>query len=206
MTAGLPQICEVLAAADPALARAIDAVSLPVVRRRPHGFEGLFRIVVAQQLSVAAAGSIAERCAARLERLEPERVAAADDTTLRECGLSAAKIRCVKAMAEAVLSGGLDFGRVARLDDDDARAALLDLKGVGPWTAAIYLLFAESRMDIWPPKDVALLAAYTAAAGLDERPAMAAFDESAARFAPYRGYAAHLLWTYYGHLKQRPPV
>lgn len=193
-----------LRAADFGLAQALEVIGAPVVRRRPGGFEGLFRIVVEQQLSVESARAILARCQAQLGAPLPETVLAAPEDALRACGLSRPKIGYLRGVAEAVLDERLDLLALGRLPDEDAAAALTAIRGIGPWTAAIYLLFCEGRTDIWPRSDVALLAAYTAAAG-GEKPAMRDFDASAQAWAPHRGTAAHILWTYYAHLKGRVP-
>ena len=194
-----------LSAADPALARAIEVAGPPVVRRRPGGYPGLFRIVTEQQLSVQSAAAILARCEARLPDLEPATVLATSEDELRACGLSRPKVRYLRAVAEAVTSGALDLGALPDLPDEEAARALTAVTGIGPWTAAIYLLFCEGREDVWPRGDVALLAAHAAASGFAAKPAQRDFDDQAARYAPYRGVAAHVLWTYYAHLKGRRP-
>ncbi|WOI54782.1 hypothetical protein [Parvularcula sp. LCG005] len=202
-------LTEALAAlrqADPIMARAIDAIGTPVIRHRPPGYAGLFRIIVEQQVSVASARSIMTRCDTRLgSSLKSQQVLDLTEEDLRKCGLSGPKIRYVRAVAEAEQSGQLNLATLKSLNDRDAAAHLTAIKGVGPWTAGIYLLFCDGRPDIWPSGDVALLAAYCAASGMTVKPPMKQFDEGAARFSPYRGIAAHCLWTYYGKLKGRAP-
>ena len=193
-----------LGAADPALAAAIKAVGAPKWRRRTPGYAGLFRIIVEQQLSVPSAAAILARCEARLPGLDADTVLAADEDALRACGLSGPKIRYVRAAAEAEKSSALDFSGLAAMPDTDAASALTAIKGIGPWTAAIYMLFCEGREDVWPRGDVALLGAYAAASGA-ARPAQRDFDDAAERYAPYRGIAAHVLWAYYAKLKGRAP-
>lgn len=194
-----------LGAADPALARAISAAGPPVVRRRPGGYPGLFRIVTEQQLSVQSAAAILARCEARLPDLRAETVLATPDEALRACGMSRPKVRYLRAVADAVASGALNLDTLPRLPDDEAAATLTAITGIGPWTAAIYMLFCEGREDVWPRGDVALLAAHAAASGFAAKPAQRDFDDQAVRYAPYRGVAAHVLWTYYAHLKGRRP-
>lgn len=198
--------CAALAKKDTALARAIDAIERPHIRQRPGGFEALFRIIVEQQVSVASAQAIWGRCQSGMTAMTPKAALRQGEDGLRGFGLSGPKIRYVLALAEAVAEGALDLDRLASLDDDDASAALQTVKGIGPWTASIYLLFCEGRVDIWPPGDVALLGAYHAARLRGPRPAMKQFDQRAQKWAPYRGLAAHILWTYYAHIRGRTPI
>lgn len=198
--------CAALAKKDTALARAIDAIERPYIRQRPGGFEALFRIIVEQQVSVASAQAIWGRCQAGMKTMTPKAALRQGEDGLRGFGLSGPKIRYVLALAEAVADGDLDLGGLASLGDDEALAALQTVKGIGPWTASIYLLFCEGRVDIWPPGDVALLGAYHAARLRGPRPAMKQFDQRAQKWSPYRGLAAHILWTYYAHIRGRTPI
>ena len=202
--------CAALARKDKALACALQAVERPHVRRRPGGFEGLFRIIVEQQVSVPSAQAIWARCRAGLDPVTPEGARALGAEGLKAFGLSSPKARYVLCLAEALSEGVLDFEAVARLDNEAASAALQRVTGVGPWSAGIYLLFCEGRIDIWPPGDVALLAAYKAARQAAKAPGpaptMGGLDARAAAWAPHRGLAAHILWTYYAHLRGRAPI
>lgn len=203
--------CAALAKQDAVLAHALDAIGAPHIRRRPGGFEALFRIIVEQQVSVASAQAIWKRCLFGVDPLTPDAAIAAGEDGLRACGLSGPKIRYVLALAEAIARGEFDPNSVVALPDNEALAALQSLKGIGPWTAAIYLLFCEGRIDVWPAGDVALLAAWRdARAGAGKtrgpQPSMAGFDARAARWAPQRGLAAHILWTYYAHIRGRTPI
>lgn len=198
--------CAVLARKDATLARALDAIGKPHIRRRPRGFPALFRIIVEQQVSVPAAQAILARCENQLGVLDPDRVLAEGEERLRACGLSGPKARYVTALAEAFRAGEIDGGALSQMDDREASARLQSIKGVGPWSAAIYLLFCEGRVNIWPPGDVALLGAYRAARLRGPLPDMRAFDEKAAKWSPYRGVAAHILWTYYAHIRGRTPI
>jgi DNA-3-methyladenine glycosylase II len=123
---------------------------------------------------------------------------------LRALGLSGPKARYVADIADALVRGEFDFDELTALDDDAAMGRLCSLRGVGPWTAAIYLIFCEGRVDLWPPSDVALKAAYCAAAetDIDQK----SLDKSAAAWAPWRGVAAHVLWTYYAKIRGRTPI
>lgn len=193
-----------LARKDPALRLALKAIGKPHIRRREGGFPGLFRIIVEQQVSVPSAQAIWKRCLDGVAHADPAAVAALGEEGLKSLGLSGPKARYVVALAEAVANCDFAFVQLPHASDEEAFAALLALKGVGPWTASIYLLFCEGRVDIWPPSDVALKAAYSAAAGIvtDQK----TLDAGAVRWAPWRGVAAHILWTYYAHLRGRTPI
>ncbi|WDI32504.1 hypothetical protein PUV54_04760 [Hyphococcus flavus] len=198
--------CAALAKKDPVLARALDAIGEPYIRRRPGGFEALFRIIVEQQVSVQSAQAIWGRCRNGMKVMKPREALRQGEDGLRSFGLSGPKIRYVLALANDMESRALDLGTLSKLDDFEASAALQKIKGIGPWTAAIYLLFCEGRVDIWPPGDVALLGAYCAGRKRRPHPVMKQFDAKALKWAPYRGVAAHILWTYYAHLRGREPI
>lgn len=193
-----------LAREDKGLARALKAIGAPQIRRRDGGFEGLFRIIVEQQVSVASAQAIWGRCRQGVSCGDAAAVESLGIDGLTALGLSTPKARYVSALAARVAQGELDFDGLARADDAEAMARLVSIKGVGPWTAAIYLLFCEGRADIWPPSDVALKHAYAAASG--EEPDQKKLDGRSAGWAPSRGIAAHILWTYYAHLRGRTPI
>jgi DNA-3-methyladenine glycosylase II len=197
--------CALLAGRDKALKAALKAIEKPHIRRRPGGFEGLFRIIIEQQVSVPSAQAILSRCWDAHKEWTPATAHARGVDGLKALGLSTPKARYIIALAEAVDVGVIDL---AALDTDDlaAMTALQGLIGVGPWTAAIYLLFCEGRIDIWPPGDVALQHAYGIAAGLGGKIGARELDAASANWTPYRGLAAHILWTYYAHLKGRAPI
>lgn len=193
-----------LARRDPVWRKCLKAIEKPVIRRREGGFEGLFRIIVEQQVSVPSAQAIWGRCLAGLKTPSAEAVTKAGAAKLKSFGLSAPKARYVLGVADAMIAKEFSFEALPSMDDDTATDALIVLKGIGPWSAAIYLLFCEGRSDIWPSKDVALKAAFNAASGSDL--SQLELDEGAVDWAPYRGVAAHILWTYYAHLKGRTPI
>ena len=202
--------CAALARKDKALACALQAVERPHVRRRPGGFEGLFRIIVEQQVSAPSAQAIWARCREGLDPGDPAAALPLGVDGLKALGLSGPKARYVRGLAEAIESRALALDEIPGLDNEAAAAALQSVKGIGPWTAAIYLLFCEGRVDIWPQGDVALLGAYRAARreirARGPVPDMARLDARARKWAPYRGVAAHILWTYYAHIRGRKPI
>jgi DNA-3-methyladenine glycosylase II len=191
-----------LAARDPALARA-DAFAPPFAwRLRAGGFAALLKLVVEQQVSLAAAAAIWGRLEAGLGEVTPQTVLACGEAALRTFGLSGQKVRYALAMAAAEAAGEIDFSGFSALDDDAAIAALLRLKGVGRWTAETYLMFAEGRLDVFPAGDVALQQALRMAEGGAVKPTQDELYRRAEAWRPYRGVAAHLLWGFYGAVRR----
>jgi DNA-3-methyladenine glycosylase II len=195
-----------LIAADPRFAAVLAVAGRPMLRRRPGGFAGLASIIVSQQLSTASANAIWTRLAAQLDPFEPAAMRRARPIRLARAGLSAAKIRALKAIAKAVDGGSLDLaGLVDRLADD-AHRTLIQVHGIGPWTADIYLLFCLGHADAWPAGDLALQEAARIAFALPARPTAKQMQALAEPWRPWRGVAATLLWTYYRTIKRRDPV
>ena len=199
---------EALAAADAALAVAHAATPTFAWRSRTGGFTGLCHMIVAQQVSTAAAAAIWGRVEAGLGTVSPETVLAADDLQLRAFGLSSQKARYVRAIAEAHVSGAADFDALPRAESETAIAALTSIKGVGRWTAELYLLFCEGRLDAFPAGDLALQEGLRMAEDGEGRLSEKGLYARAEAWRPYRGVAAHLLWAYYGLRKKggAPPL
>jgi DNA-3-methyladenine glycosylase II len=166
------------------------------VPRRKHGFEALLDIVASQQLSVAAADTIFGRVKAKVMPFDPATLLATQAEVLRACGLSAPKQRHMKSIASAILDGSLDLKRVRAMHDDDARAHLTAVKGIGPWTADIYLMGSLGRADIWPVGDVALQAAIARALKLRKRPNEKGMEKLSKNWKPWRTVAARLFWMH----------
>ena len=201
--ATLAAATEALRRKDPGLVETLVEVGgPPPLRRREPGLAGLAAIVVSQQLSVASARAIMSRLEARVRPFNARALAAATEEDLRACGLSAAKIRTLRAVADAV-DGGLDLPGLAALDAEEAHAALVRLKGVGPWTADIFLLFCLGHPDAFPAQDLALQEAAKLALKLKLRPDAARLERIAERWRPWRGVAARMLWAYYRGVKAR---
>lgn len=183
-----------------------DAAGDPPLRRRPAGFEGLARIIVGQQLSVASAAAIWERTVGLCRPFEPTALLKLDDAQLASAGLSRPKVRTLRAIATAITEG-LDLEAFDPASDEDIHAALTAVSGIGPWTADVYIMFCLGRADTWAPGDLALQVAAQRAFGLAERPDADALRALGERWRPWRGVAARLLWHYYAHLKtQRTAV
>lgn len=178
--------------------RGLCRVGLPAPRALYPGFSSLVRILVGQQLSVKAAASIHQRFEEQLAHsITPDSVMAAASNDLRSAGLSRAKVEYCKALAQAVFEGSLSFGALASLPVEDAVAHLCKVKGIGPWTAHIYLLFCEGRPDVWPAGDLALQEAVKRIKGLPKRPTAVETITLTATWQPYRGAMAIFLWHYY---------
>jgi DNA-3-methyladenine glycosylase II len=200
----LRQAAERLRAKDAELVDRLIAIGgPPPLRRREPGFAGLAAIIVSQQVSVASATAIFGRLQARVSPLEASEIARTTEDELRACGLSSAKIRALRALAQAVVEGGLDLEGLSGLDAEDAHKALVTVKGVGPWTADIFLLFCLGHPDAFPAGDLALQEAAKLALRLRRRPDAARLERIAERWRPLRGVAARMLWAYYRGVKAR---
>jgi DNA-3-methyladenine glycosylase II len=190
---------DAVAAIEPGFARALAVTGYPEPRIRERGHVTLMRTIVGQQVSVAAASSMWRKFEDFAgPELAPERVLAADFDTLRACGLSRQKQGYMRSLCELVASGTLDFEGLPG-DDEEAIAQLTRIKGIGRWSAEIYLLFAEGRPDIWPAGDLAVQAGLHKLLGLDERPSEQATRELAEKWRPHRGATAIFTWHCYNN-------
>ena len=192
-----------LVQADARFEQALAAAGRPPLRKRPDGFAGLAAIVVAQQLSTASASAILERLKAALDPLDHEAVLRARPAKLARIGLSAPKIRTLKAIARAVTEGAIDLPSLADMPAEEAHQTLTALHGIGPWTADIYLLFCLGHADAWPAGDLALQEATRLLLGLKARPTAKEMGPLAEAWRPWRGAAACALWAYYRAAKKR---
>jgi len=183
-----------LAAREPAVATALSRAGYPEPRIRERGYRTLLRTIVGQQVSVAAAASVWNKMEALLgEELLPETLLAADFDALRACGLSRQKQGYARSLCELVAGGELDLTSLPE-DDEEAIAQLVRIKGIGRWSAEIYLLFAEGRADIWPAGDLAVQAGIARILNLPERPSEKATRELAEPWRPHRGAMALFTW------------
>jgi DNA-3-methyladenine glycosylase II len=191
---------DAIAAIEPRMAAAIAASGYPEPRIREPGYTTLLRTIVGQQVSVQAADSVWRKLEAELgEGCPAEALIARDFDALRACGLSRQKQGYARSLAELVLSGGLELEALPP-DDEAAIAALTQVKGIGRWSAEIYLLFALGRGDIWPAGDLAVQAGLHAIMGLDQRPGEKQTRELAAGWSPHRGAAAIFTWHHYAKM------
>jgi len=170
---------------------------MPEPRDRDGGFATILRIIVDQQISVHAGAAIWKRLSDRLGDVTAERVLAVRQPTLQKCGLSGSKIKYARNLAQAIKSGSLDLDALQDMSDEEVIKALTAIKGIGVWTAEIYLMFAMGRRDVMPAGDLALAVSAQRLLGLDERPKPAELREIAERWRPRRTAAAVMLWKYY---------
>ncbi|MEJ7925367.1 DNA-3-methyladenine glycosylase 2 family protein [Sphingobium sp. AN641] len=188
---------DALAVIEPGFAAALSRAGYPEPRMREPGYETLLRTIVGQQVSVAAAAAVWRRLEAELgEGCAPQALLARDYDALRACGLSRQKQGYARSLAELVLSGELDLHALPA-DDEEAIAQLIRIKGVGRWSAEIYLLFAEGRPDVWPAGDLAVQIEIGRILGLSERPGEKATRALAEPWRPHRGAAAIMAWHHY---------
>lgn len=194
---------EALAAADPALARAHAQTPVFDWRMRTGGFEGLFHMIVDQQVSVASAAATWVRVVAGLDgEVTPEKVLATEIETLRGFGLSIQKATYGHEIARAQADGRIDFDHLERLPDEEAIARLVAIKGVGRWTAETFLILCEGRQDVFPAGDIALQEAMRWADRSPVRPREKDAWARAEMWRPHRSMAAHLLWGWYEAVKR----
>lgn len=199
----LQQGVAALSGLDPVMARLIARGAVPTLRKRDPGFEGLAGIIVSQQLSTTSANAIWARVTQSFPRPTPKALLAASEEELRACGLSGPKIRTLRAIGEAVVSGALPLDRLHAMTADEAHAVMTAVKGIGPWTADIYLLFCLGHPDAFPAGDLAVQEAARMAYGFEARPKDKALVAFAERWRPWRGVAAKVLWAYYSTAKAR---
>jgi len=178
-----------------------DLAGDPPLRLRAPGFEGLARIIVGQQVSVASAEAIWSRTFAAVQPFDAATLLALPDEALRSAGLSRPKVRTLRAVAEAV-ADGLDLAALATAEEATVRDALCGIGGIGPWTADVFALFCMGRADAFAPGDLALQVAAQMAFELAERPDPRQLEALAERWRPWRGVAARMLWAYYKAAKQ----
>lgn len=190
-----------LARAEPRFAHALDQTGPLPLRRRRDGFTALLDAIVSQQVSVAAADAIWGRMKAA-GLTGPRKIMWASDDDLRACGLSRQKIRYARALA----SSGIRYPALREMPDEEVIATLIEVPGVGRWTAEIYAMFSLGRADVFAPGDLALQEAARVLFAHEERPGEKALREMAQAWSPWRGVAARLLWAYYRVAKEREGI
>ena len=188
---------EELSRLDPDLRRACEEAGPPPLEVREGGFPALLRAIVAQQVSNAAARSIWARVTERVDPLVPESFLLLGEEGIRSLGFSRQKIRYSMGLAEEIVAGRLDLAALEEMDDEAALAELVRLKGIGRWSAEIYLLFALGRPDVWPADDLALAVAVQRLRKLESRPTLKEMRGIGDDWRPWRSVAAIILWHYY---------
>ncbi len=195
----IKQGLDAVAAQSPGIGAAVARVGYPEPRIRARGYQTLLRTIVGQQVSVAAAASVWRKLEAELgDDTPPDRLLAADFDALRACGLSRQKQGYARSLAQLVADGALDLHELPA-DDEEAIAQLTRIKGIGRWSAEIYLLFAEGRPDIWPAGDLAVQAGLARLLDLDARPDEKATRVLAQGWSPHRGAVAIFTWHCYNN-------
>ncbi len=194
--------CEALSARDEALARAYSTIGIPAWRIQPASYEALVRTVVYQLISTKAADAIWTRVLNwAAGDLSPQRVMNAAEDELRGCGLSRPKVRHLTTIAEAIETHSLNLAQLHEMPDAEARRHLTAVKGIGPWTAELFLMCSLGRIDAFPEGDVGLMESLRLLSQEEDRLTARAFLTHAESWRPYRGVAAHLLWGYINHLR-----
>jgi DNA-3-methyladenine glycosylase II len=186
-----------LARKDRDLGRIVASLGTPPMWGRRPGFATLVRIILEQQVSLAAARSLYLRLEREMGGMTPGIVRDRGEAGLRALGVTRQKARYCHGLAVRVVEGSLDLSAAAALPDEEGRAVLLDVPGLGPWSTDIYYLMALRRPDVWPRGDLALATAIRDVKGLGRLPARQEQEELAARWSPWRSVAARLLWARY---------
>ena len=186
-----------LAASEPDFARLLQRYGTPPLWAREPGFATLIHIILEQQVSLASAKAAYHRLTLALTNIAPKIFLTLDDAALKTIGFSRQKTLSSRLLAEAILTRQLDLELLPAMPDDEVRFVLKQRKGIGDWTADIYLLMALRRPDVWPPGDLALLVALQKLKQLPTRPSPREFAEMGVQWKPYRAIAARFLWHYY---------
>jgi len=204
--ADLEDAVHALVKQDLRLKPVFEATGMPALRRREPGFAGLAHIICGQQLSTASASAIWARVSQAFDPFDHDALRRARADRLGRLGLSAAKIKTLKALAREIAAERLNLNVLANEDADVAHNTLTALHGIGPWTADVYLLFCLGHGDAWPAGDLAVQEAVKIGLGLTTRPTAKQMAPLAEPWRPLRGAAAHLWWSYYRAIKKREGV
>jgi DNA-3-methyladenine glycosylase II len=182
---------------DPDLAQILTILEQPPFRTRKPGFASLMHIILEQQVSLASAKASFDRLRRAVSPLTPERFLKLGDARLKACGFSRQKTAYGRNLAKVIVDGHLELSALETMDDQSVRVELLKIKGIGPWTANIYLLTVLRRPDIWPSEDLALAVAAQKLKQLKTRPTPKELESLSMVWKPWRAVAARLLWHYY---------
>lgn len=193
----LTEICLELSATDSNLAQIFEKYGTPPLWAREANFPTLIHIILEQQVSLASALSAFNKLKEKLGEITPENVLSLTDEELKLCYFSRQKIVYARDLSNAIVNGKLDLENLQNLTNEEVKVSLKIIKGIGDWTADIYLLMALLRVDVMPKGDIALHAAYQKIKNLPQRPNSDEFIKLAEKWSPYRAIAARLLWHFY---------
>lgn len=182
---------------DHGFALIVSQYGPPPLWKRPQGFPTLIHIILEQQVSLASAKAAYNRLSERLTTITPGKFLKLSDDELQQIGFSRPKKHYGRELAHALVSGNLDLSGLNKLTDQEVRNQLVQIKGIGPWTADIYLLVALGRLNIWPDGDLALAAAFKQLKDLSQRPSSKQMRRLSQNWRPWRSIAARLLWHFY---------
>lgn len=186
-----------LAKRDKDLSTVFKTYGPPPLWSRKPGFSTLVRIILEQQVSLASAAAMYKRLNEHIQPFGPERLIELGEPHLKSLGLTRQKTAYCIHLAESINKNRLDLRGLSKMNDEDAKAALMYVKGIGSWSADIYLLMVLRRPDIWPANDLALATAVTRVKNLKQRPTAGQLFGIADRWRPFRSVAARMLWQYY---------
>ncbi len=205
----LAKAAQMLARRDPDLARILRTLGPPPLWARPAGFRTLVKIILEQQVSLASAASLFARLEKNTVPFQPARLLELGEAHLKSLGLTRQKTAYCLHLSQSLSDGNLRLRQLSRLGDDEVRAALMQIKGLGSWSADVYLLMALRRPDVFPASDLALISAVTKLKQLPTRPTPDQLLEMAEAWRPYRAVAARMLWQFYlarpNKLSEPPP-
>ncbi len=193
----LKQACLELSRAHPEMKLVYESYGAPPMWDRPPGFPTLLNIILEQQVSLASAKACFDKLTAFIGEITPENLLKLNDTELKTIGFSRQKTAYGRHLAEALIDKRFDFESIHLLPDEEVKAEMLKLKGVGEWTCDVYLLMAMLRPDVMPRGDIALHAAYQKLTAMEKRPGSDEFIAIAEKWRPFRSVAARLLWHFY---------
>jgi len=193
-----------LANRDRHLAKILDAHGPPPLWGRPQGFPTLVRIILEQQVSLASAASIYQRLAAAINPFHPSGFISAGESQFRSLGVTRQKAAYLVHLAKQIDACQLNLPALRRMNDEDAKGILMNVKGIGSWSADIYLLMAMRRADIWPSGDLALASTIRELYRRKNRPGPEELTKFAERWRPFRAVAARMLWQHYLAARKRP--
>ena len=196
-TGSLAEAAQQLARRDPHLSAIFETHGHPPLWRRPATFTTLVRIILEQQVSLKSADAMFRRLRAAITPFTPQTVITGGPDHLRRLGVTRQKTAYLLHLSTAIVEGNLNLRRLGRMSDADVKAALMQIKGLGSWSADVYLLMAMCRADIWPAGDLALAVAVKELNGLKQKPTFEELELIAEKWRPHRAVAARMLWQYY---------